>query len=54
MILGENGSLIWQTDSADVNVYDVRLVATDGFDRDIQEFKLYARAGVKNYFKPYS
>ena len=41
MILGENGSLTWQTDSADVNVYDVRLVATDGFDRDIQEFKLY-------------
>ena len=52
MILGENGSLIWQTDSADVNVYDVRLVATDGFDRDIQEFKLYARAGVKIISNP--
>ena len=52
MILGENGSLTWQTDSADVNVYDVRLVATDGFDRDIQEFKLYARAGVKIISNP--
>ena len=52
MILGENGSLVWKTDSADVNVYDVRLVATDGFDRDIQEFKLYARAGVKIVSSP--
>ena len=52
MILGENGSLVWKTDSADVNVYDVRLIATDGFDRDIQEFKLYARAGVKIISRP--
>ena len=52
MVLGENGSLVWRTDSADVNVYDVRLVATDGFDRDVQEFKLYARAGVKIVSSP--
>ena len=52
MVLGENGSLTWKSDSADVNVYDVRLVATDGFDRDIQEFKLYARAGVKIISSP--
>ena len=47
MVLGENGGLVWETDSADVSVYDVRLVATDGFDRDVQEFRLFARAGVK-------
>ena len=52
MVLGENGSLVWRTDSADVSVYDVRLVATDGFDRDVQEFKLYARAGVKIVSSP--
>jgi len=37
----------WQTDSTHVKVYPVRLIVTDGFDRDIQEFNLYARAGVR-------
>ena len=43
----ENGVLKWETDSSHVEVYDVRLVATDGFERTAQEFKLYSRAGVK-------
>ena len=43
----ENGILIWETDSAHVEIYDVRLVATDGFERTAQEFKLFSRAGVK-------
>ncbi len=30
-----------------VEIYDVRLVATDGFERTAQEFKLFSRAGVK-------
>jgi hypothetical protein len=47
MELLEDGTIVWQTDSTDVDVYDVRLVVTDGFDRAVQEFKLFARAGVK-------
>ena len=43
----ENGVLKWETDSSHVEVYDVRLIATDGFERTAQEFKLYSRAGVK-------
>ena len=43
----EDGVLKWETDSSHVEVYDVRLVATDGFERTAQEFKLYSRAGVK-------
>lgn len=44
--------LRWQTDSSHVRVYPVRLVASDGFDRDIQEFNLYARAGVQVFSDP--
>ena len=43
----ENGILTWKTDSSHVEIYDVRLVATDGFERTAQEFKLFSRAGVK-------
>ncbi len=43
----DSGIVRWQTDSTHVDVYDVRLVVTDGFDRNAQEFKLFARAGVR-------
>ncbi len=46
MIL-KDGILSWKTDSSHVDVYDVRIVVTDGFDRTAQEFKLFAQAGVK-------
>ena len=48
----ENDVVIWKTDSAHVEVYDVRLVASDGFERTVQEFKLFSRAGVKILSKP--
>ncbi|MFH1852953.1 MAG: putative Ig domain-containing protein [Candidatus Neomarinimicrobiota bacterium] len=41
-----DGFIDWQTDSTHVTAYRVRLVASDGFDRDVQEFTLYPRAGV--------
>ncbi len=47
MVLEENGVLKWQTDSVHVEVYDVRLIVTDGFKRMAQEFQLFSRAGVK-------
>ena len=43
----DNGVLTWKTDSAHVEVYDVRIVATDGFERTAQDFQLFSRAGVK-------
>ena len=43
----ENGVVTWKTDSAHVEVYDVRIVAYDGFERTTQEFQLFSRAGVK-------
>jgi len=43
----EKGVLSWKTDSTHVDVYDVRLVATDGFERTAQEFQLFSQAGVK-------
>ncbi|MFQ6605029.1 MAG: putative Ig domain-containing protein [Fidelibacterota bacterium] len=48
----DSGRIIWTTDSSHVDVYDVRLVVTDGFDRTAQEFKLFARAGVRIISKP--
>ena len=48
----ENDVVVWKTDSAHVEVYDVRLVASDGFERTVQEFKLFSRAGVKILSKP--
>jgi len=47
MVLGEDGTLVWQTDSSHIDVYDVRIVVGDGFDRTTQNFSLFARAGVK-------
>ena len=43
----ENNIIYWETDSSHVEVYDVRLIATDGFERTAQEFQLFSRAGVK-------
>ena len=43
----ENGLITWVTDSTHVEVYDVRLVVSDGFSRAAQDFKLFARAGVR-------
>ena len=43
----ENGVLSWKSDSISAETYDVRLVVSDGFDRDIQEFQLSARTGIK-------
>ncbi len=51
MIL-KGDTLLWQTDSTHVDVYDVRLAVTDGFDRAVQEFKLFARAGITILSKP--
>lgn len=52
MVMDSN-TLTWQTDSAHVDIYPVRLVATDGFDRAAQEFKLFARAGVVILSEPF-
>ncbi|MBT4144126.1 MAG: VCBS repeat-containing protein [Candidatus Marinimicrobia bacterium] len=46
MMLNED-ILSWKTDSSHVDVYDIRLVVSDGFDRKANEFKLFARAGIK-------
>ena len=43
----DNNTIYWDTDSSHVEVYDVRLIATDGFERTAQEFQLFSRAGVK-------
>ena len=37
----ENDVVIWKTDSAHVEVYDVRLVASDGFERTVQELNCF-------------
>ena len=47
MAFDELGVLSWKTDSTHVDVYDIRLVVSDGFDRVTQNFSLFARAGVK-------
>jgi len=47
MLVSKDGAISWQTDSSHVNVYDIRIVASDGFDRTTQTFSLFARAGVK-------
>lgn len=48
----EDNIIIWQTDSTHVDIYPVRLVITDGFDRSAQEFDLFARAGVVILSRP--
>ena len=47
MRVENNEFVIWDTDSSHIDIYDIRLVVTDGFDRAIQNFSLFARAGVK-------
>jgi len=47
MVVNDGGAISWQTDSSHINVYEIRLVASDGFDRATQSFSLFARAGVK-------
>ncbi len=47
MTVGDDGMMVWQTDSTHVDVYNVRWVVSDGFDRAAQDFSLFARAGVK-------
>lgn len=47
MLIDGTNTIRWKTDSTHVEVYDVRIVVSDGFDRALQEFRLFARAGVK-------
>ena len=47
MEIMNDGTIVWTTDSTHINVYDIRLVVSDGFDRSTQNFSLFARAGVK-------
>ena len=47
MKINEYGTIIWQTDSSHIDIYEVRFVASDGFDRVTQNFNLFARAGIK-------
>ena len=47
MRVENNEFIVWDTDSSHIDIYDVRLVASDGFDRSVQNFSLFARAGVK-------
>ncbi len=46
MTVDSEGLIEWQTDSTHVTSYLVRLVASDSFDRAVQEFSLHPRAGV--------
>ena len=42
-----DGVLYWKSDSIIAEQYDVRLVVSDGFERDVQEFQLSARSGIR-------
>ncbi len=46
MAIDQTGLLEWQTDASHINIYDVRIVASDGFDRDVQNLQLYSRGQV--------
>jgi len=46
MTIDENGFVSWQTDNSHINIYEVRVVVSDGFDRAAQTFKLYSRGQV--------
>ncbi|MAG20765.1 MAG: hypothetical protein CMF77_01160 [Candidatus Marinimicrobia bacterium] len=46
MFVSQDGLVTWQTDLSHINIYDVRVVVSDGFDRDVQNFKLYSRGQV--------
>ena len=47
MRIENNEFIVWDTDSSHIDIYEVRLIASDGFDRSVQNFSLFARAGVK-------
>lgn len=47
MLIDGTNTIRWKTDSTHVEVYDVRINVSDGFDRALQEFRLFARAGIK-------
>lgn len=46
MIIDGDGLVTWQTDASHVDIYEVRIIVSDGFDRDAQTFKLYSRGQV--------
>ncbi|MFQ6673822.1 MAG: putative Ig domain-containing protein, partial [Fidelibacterota bacterium] len=46
MTIDETGLVLWQTDASHVDIYDVRIIVSDGFDRAVQTFKLYSRGQV--------
>ena len=46
MTVNKDGFLTWQTNDFHINIYGVRIVVSDGFDRDVQTFKLYSRGQV--------
>lgn len=46
MTVDEKGLVSWQTDASHVDIYEVRIVVSDGFDRDAQTFRLYSRGQV--------
>jgi len=46
MIIEPGGLLKWQTNASHIDIYDVRVIASDGFDRDVQNLKLYSRGQV--------
>ncbi|NQU27362.1 MAG: hypothetical protein HQ528_03650 [Candidatus Marinimicrobia bacterium] len=52
MTIDQDGLIQWQTDSTHVKVYPVRLVASDGFERSVQEFTVHPRAGVSIISRP--
>ena len=47
MRIENNEFIVWDTDSSHIDIYEIRLIASDGFDRSVQNFSLFARAGVK-------
>tara|TARA_B100000029_G_scaffold514101_1_gene615675 strand:+ start:9465 stop:13145 length:3681 start_codon:yes stop_codon:yes gene_type:complete len=46
MEIDQSGLLNWKTDASHINIYEVRIVASDGFDRDVQNLQLYSRGQV--------
>ncbi len=46
MVIDQSGLLSWKTDASHINIYDVRIVSSDGFDRDVQNIQLYSRGQV--------
>lgn len=46
MTIDENGLILWQTDASHIDIYEVRLIVSDGFDRAVQTFRLYSRGQV--------